>query len=804
MAPRQNTFTLVPNPLGMQGLMSRPTSGPESKPPMTSKQAQKLHKQATRGPRLSRTEQRRIELEEQARIRKELEKDKQANKARILREKKKAKERQLLEEKKRKGLPLVNVRPSQDTIARFVRGNGVGKKRDATGARVGLPVLEEEGESDNTLPDPKDSEGASESRRQPVSPMGIVPAGGRAAVAKESFILEPGKEANLEPEDRQGFEGKPMEEDEPIPAVASVRFSNTHHASEGTPAKAMYRETLKNPSIRQATPERGVLDCERKSATHISPGRMTASQELERISIIKEAQAPRPLPTPRLPPKPPSQHHPSPKPQPPPNPPAARKPLQETTNAFSRTWRLPLGDTGPKLTPPYKQPTLATPRRQTLGTVPTFKQHRLGTPTYRVQKPQFLPSHLRGAGANQRTPSRQVNSMSAPPTSTQLFVMSHIDDILPSPSQEARELQGDPPTAVPEALKSGPLRTPIAIGGLASKDARPARQLVQQVAQVKPPMAPPPRPTTVKQPTVTVKQPTVTVNQRAANLTDIPFISTQDLIFSSQELRDLEAPTTSRNKTISTKVLPLKKSRPTVQQRPSPLSHISCHTHTTPQIELTQSTLAAEQHATPPNATRQPQQAFGQESCALDQQSSAHRSRQAPQQSKPALPSCTSSTKGDNKVASDEPPRPASPEKPRFFGSSGSGLEMLLAMERSRKTHEEEERRRLAQLRAEPDPADHISGSPKLSRGSQRVKLQNNGHGSPAAPRLQGKPRTTANNSPKSAHQDRAVTGGQLDPPTTVASQETDYGDLELDSMDFEELDRVLEEHKPGSQECEC
>lgn len=144
MAPRQSTFTLVPNPLGIQGLMSRPTNGPQSKPPMTSKQAQKLYREANRGPRLSKAEQRRIELAEQDRIRRELDKEKQANKARVLREKKKAKEQLALEEKKRRGLPLVKVRPSQDTISRFVRGNGAGKKRDSAGAKIDLPVVEEE------------------------------------------------------------------------------------------------------------------------------------------------------------------------------------------------------------------------------------------------------------------------------------------------------------------------------------------------------------------------------------------------------------------------------------------------------------------------------------------------------------------------------------------------------------------------------------------------------------------------------------------------------------------------------------
>ncbi|KAK4098894.1 hypothetical protein N658DRAFT_488070 [Parathielavia hyrcaniae] len=859
MAPRQNTFTLVPNPLGMQGLVSRPTSGPESKPPMTSKQAQKMHKQATRGPRLSKAEQRRIELEEQARIRKELEKDKQANKARILREKKKAKEQQMLEEKKRKGLPLVQVRPSQDTIARFVRGNGLGKKRDAAGAMVGLSVLEEEGESDNALP--KDSEDARETKRrlgeqgtwemstdtgavsetesappprarelreqtyvdptppklvrampditelphetkptEPVerstsrktmSPISMVSAGGRTTIAKQSFVREPRKmakpEPNPEPEDNQGCDGKPTpvdgaEEDKAITAAKSVRPCNAHRASEDTLAKSSHRETPRFPSIRHATPERGVLDREKTSAAHISPVLPKLLPKLERTPITKEVQALRPLPTSRLPPNRPPQRHPSPKPQLPPNP-AARKPLQETTDASNRTQPLPVGDPGPKFTTPHKQTTFATPRPQTRGAVPAFKQPRSETPTSRVQKPQFLPPHLRGTGVSQRTPSpastrrnqAQTNSISAPPTSTQLFVMSHLDDVFPSPSQEARELQGDFQVAVPESRKPGPLRTPIV--GHDSKDARPARQWRQKGAHPTLPMAPAPQPATAKQP--------------AVNPPDIPFISTQDLIFSSQELRDVEAPTPSKNKTFSTEMAPFKKPRHAVQQRPSPPSHVSSHARTAPRIRPNQSTLGA---------IRQPPQACGPKNCALDEQRSSHWGRQTPQSSKPASPSCADSMKVDGKISSDKPPRPASPEKPRFFSSSGSGacLEVLLARERSRKTYEEEEWRRLAQLRAEPSPADDNSGSAERSRGSRKANPQSNRCG--PAQRQQGEAPQAVNNNPRLASQDRAATAGQPDTATNMASQETDYGDLELDSMDFEELDRVLEDRDAGSQ----
>lgn len=126
--PVQRTFTLI-----------QPVSGPaggDSPRPMTSKQVRKAYKDANRAPKLSRAERIKQEKAEQERIRKELERDKAATRARAAREKRQDKELAERELKKKKGLPLVSVRPSQDTIARFVRGNGTGRKRDAAGRHV--------------------------------------------------------------------------------------------------------------------------------------------------------------------------------------------------------------------------------------------------------------------------------------------------------------------------------------------------------------------------------------------------------------------------------------------------------------------------------------------------------------------------------------------------------------------------------------------------------------------------------------------------------------------------------------------
>lgn len=103
---------------------------------MTSKQVKQAYKEATKTPKRTKAEQRQWERDEQERIRKEFEKEKSAAKAKAAREKKKAKELAEMEEKKRKRQPLFKVRPSQDTIARFVRGNGSGKKRNSTGSAV--------------------------------------------------------------------------------------------------------------------------------------------------------------------------------------------------------------------------------------------------------------------------------------------------------------------------------------------------------------------------------------------------------------------------------------------------------------------------------------------------------------------------------------------------------------------------------------------------------------------------------------------------------------------------------------------
>ncbi|UPL03505.1 hypothetical protein LCI18_014439 [Fusarium solani-melongenae] len=136
----QRTFTLIPK---FPGRAESPDTPPLR--PMTSKQVQKAYKSANKGPKLTRAEIWKQEKAEQERIRKEFEREKAAAKAKIAREKKKEKELAEKAEKRKKGLPLVNVRPSQETISWFVRGNGSAGKRDAKGKGVEkVDTIEEE------------------------------------------------------------------------------------------------------------------------------------------------------------------------------------------------------------------------------------------------------------------------------------------------------------------------------------------------------------------------------------------------------------------------------------------------------------------------------------------------------------------------------------------------------------------------------------------------------------------------------------------------------------------------------------
>lgn len=124
--PVQRTFTLI------QPVPAAAAASPVQ--PMTSKQVRKAYKAATRAPAMSRAERARQERADQDRVRRELDRDRAAARARAARERKREREVGERDERRRKGLPLADVRPSQDTIAKFVRGGNGSGRRSAVAA----------------------------------------------------------------------------------------------------------------------------------------------------------------------------------------------------------------------------------------------------------------------------------------------------------------------------------------------------------------------------------------------------------------------------------------------------------------------------------------------------------------------------------------------------------------------------------------------------------------------------------------------------------------------------------------------
>ncbi|KAK3897447.1 hypothetical protein C8A05DRAFT_19795 [Staphylotrichum tortipilum] len=878
MAPRQqHTFTLVPNPLGMQGLMSRPpANAPQSKPPMTSKQAQKLYREANRAPRVSKAEQRRLDREEQDRIRRELDKEKQANKARILREKKKVKEQQVLDEKRRKGLPLVAVHPSQDTIARFVRGNGAGKKRDAEGVKVAMQPVEEKAEdSRSTTKDeviaPEKTASPREVKRRRLSQRGsqkekdcdhgaesavnavedVAARNGNMAAqepktgsnplpsdpssnpgktvdgsaVRESRIAPPGSEASKSPAVSAGREVK-------IVRDVSTLDKNTRdreNPSRGDGSSQMARSTTRASLQPARLPENIVQDKpiqakKDEALARGTPPNATNTRQQHGIPIqrtreqgttpvvapklpggghdrrptpnktpanTRPAQTPAPCPPP---PKskaipPPQQQRPSPN-VPPTQQPPPRKPLQETTNLLNRDQPPSVMGGASKFASPYRPP-LPAPRRQPSVPAPTpsFRQTRPETLAGKAQKPHFLrpphrpaPLHQHPDSARrQQTSSTSSGFISAPPTSTQLFIMAHLDDLCPSPSQEARELQGDEPPAVIKPPRPVAMPAPL-IPRPASKPTGSTSRFMLQTPKISAPMAPPPRPKPVKPATATAA-----ATVKPALIVDMPFCSTQDLLFSSQDLRDIDEPTTTPCKMGSRAHGNPPPFKP--RQGPSPLGRSSKPAEQpTPRFCPKQppaSEKSLPRTDAPPQHEAQKPRAFLRQATPVSP---------CPETSQPSQPTpCPGPGVGQKKAdtARGDPPRPPSPEKLRFFGSSGGGIDLLRAVCESRKSHQEEERKRQAEQAArQPNQSEHETRHRHQTRNTADQTRSSGPTARDADVCKQQSGPPTADNKAKPTSQVKAEPAGDrpVDNAHAAASQETDYGDVELDSIDFDEL----------------
>ena len=165
----------------------------------------------------------------------------------------------------------------------------------------------------------------------------------------------------------------------------------------------------------------------------------------------------------------------------------------------------------------------------------------------------------------------------------------------------------------------------------------------------------------------------------------------------------------------------------------------------------------------------------------------------------------------------------ASQDRPRFFGSSGSGIELLFALDRSRKTFEEEEQKRdherheqekLKTLKQEvtktlgfghevrdkechdhPVRLSRAVATPQLvEKGARKYQMQEKsmqGWGvgttakqSQASQALQEPGRTSAAHANTAQNRTKKSASGEQSPkPGPALSQETDYGDFDATDL---------------------
>lgn len=650
MAPVQQTFSVIPELPKALANGSDTANARSSKPPMTTKQAKKLYKAATKVPKLSKAEQRRQDLMEQDRIRREFEKERNQARAKTARDKKKEKEEKEKADKKRKGLPLKEVHPSQDTLARFIRPlkppNKVEEdlKPPPSPSPPSPPHSAPDDESDDTLPIgdvPADDDDDRPVKRQKLEgpiPHGIdaapcdqfpsaspeveaqeeaapdLPAVEVGKVEKASPVVRPSDRAldDLKTEDRIGkcnanesFSADDGLDDEDFSAL----FIDVTPNPEPGPVKApelrqhqllleprdpskpseldpRLEENVHRPanardaidsrdsvgSIPQL-PEVKVPPCEAQKAdkdTRDRPPTINAmglaepivnlgtrgyaSQSAPKshasscpsldtgpeithsnVAAIVGSNTKRPLSAGV------SRQAPVTRRESPLIPQTTTQPLNTLPNATSAN-----PTTTPKMAPPPLPPRVQSPRVESSG--------------FAGSRPRFLPGAAPATSdaiTSNHTPARDKTADEhMPPSSTQLFLFDNLDDLFPSPSQEVQEIFEKPrvahnrtgtreqpyvpprlnpsgPSPTVAKMRNSPVTPQLSTIRQSMRRPFPAARMVSSISPAKP-----------KHMDV-LRVPLQSHDQCSMNDGDFPFLSTQDFLMSSQDIRELEDDTSS-------------------------------------------------------------------------------------------------------------------------------------------------------------------------------------------------------------------------------------------------------------------
>ncbi|KAI0180619.1 hypothetical protein GGR52DRAFT_532088 [Hypoxylon sp. FL1284] len=463
MAPGQNTFSVVPEPpcainanAGQDTSQSRPVIRP-----MTTKQARKEYLKRHKGPKLSKAEQRRQDLFEQDRIRKEFEKEKNQARARAARDKKREKEEKDRAERRKKGLPLVDVRPSQDTIAWFVRGDR--RKQEtwtaspasaaAEDSDSGTPVVEADADAEpppkkqkTELPVPENEE-SSEPEQRPSS-AGILQSAAGAPDSGEAT----GEAAGEAPADDNGLaKGHPTSEkpsleldnlelvEQLLDASDNIPSSHPNNSDAARDGKLLPKEQDVHAPNRSSSP-RSPDDHPCPPTSPKEPLREQTAEDSTSLSAVRQPLQtlvknevnmrrnnkpvePSPEPTKKTTPA----ENPIPDPK-------MQAPRRSQPHASAPPpFRHPITPMGPpRLPPKFKAPNHASASRPV---TPQFLVKQPHAPRFESASSPFARPPI--------GPTPQGGGGEQPPTSTQAFMFNHLDDFFPSPSQEVREVFGD-------------------------------------------------------------------------------------------------------------------------------------------------------------------------------------------------------------------------------------------------------------------------------------------------------------------------------------------------------------------------
>ncbi|RYP47103.1 hypothetical protein DL768_006777 [Monosporascus sp. mg162] len=606
MAPVQNTFSVIPNaPSAINGNFDASIVSRPSRPPMTTKQAKKAYKEKNKGPKLSKAEQRRQELFEQDRIRREFEKEKNQARARAARDRRREKEEKERAEKKKKGLPLVEVHPSQDTLSRFLRFDAKKESNSKLPATQNEPQNGEDSDSKTlSAGDQPEEPPAKKQRTGTPTPQDMTPARrsldaikspGQAAseveakgvtndapgspklpeldvddILADELICEKllndafdatssGKNAPLSPES-QG-ESLPPDgqiQSEQSPANLSGGLGPSHSPND-LPVQQPPAVKSKKP---QGSPDRPARSSDSSFAaptqTKELMKQVPQSKPREPLRSISSKQV-------RVRDNITLRTHLRTK--------SAAPSHMRAANSSKYVLKKPsaiISATGPNSRPGTPMGPLPSPHLRPHPRPPNSKSPVCVTGNT-VNRPKFLSedTHNRRLSVPRPDSERLSQDSSVPPSSTQLFVMSHLDDFFPSPSQEVRELYEHPVGPLEKHDKAMPTSQDSA-----SMSSPPIREVQPKRAPV-PPNGPyhaqkfekKPGSKPIKQSLSCDSLPKsphdlpATKPQEDSPVLDIPFFSSQDFLLSQDWMQLADEATLPLKIQSSTERIPMKTMR---------------------------------------------------------------------------------------------------------------------------------------------------------------------------------------------------------------------------------------------------